>query len=110
MRTPVSVALILLVAVFSPVHSAYAQVEQAASNRKVVNRVLPEYPRLARDLSLHGKVKLEVTVSGNGTVKSVEVKGGSPILVQSAQTAVHAWRWEKAERETTEIVEFNFNQ
>jgi TonB family protein len=86
-----------------------AQAEQANSERKVVNRVTPEYPRLARTMNLRGTVRLEVHVSEAGHVKSVEVKGGSPVLVQSAQDAVRLWKWEKAERDTTELVEINFN-
>ena len=88
---------------------ASAQAEQINGDRKVINRVTPEYPRLARTMNLHGTVRLEVHVSEAGHVKSVEVKGGSPVLVQSAQDAVRMWKWEKAERETTELVEFTFS-
>ena len=103
-------ALFLLVTSLSgPVSSAGAQNEQSSGNRKVTSKVMPEYPRLARDLNLHGTVRLEVAVAGNGTVKSIDVKGGSPVLAQSAQNAVRAWRWEKAEHETTEVIEINFN-
>jgi TonB family protein len=59
-------------------------------------------------MRLEGTVKLEVVVLANGTVKSVEAKGGSPVLIQSAQNAVRGWKWEKADRETTELVQFHF--
>ena len=60
-------------------------------------------------MSLSGTVKLEVLVQASGTVKSIEVRGGSPLLTQSAQSAVHAWRGEKAEHESTELIEFHFH-
>jgi len=60
-------------------------------------------------MSLSGTVKLEVLVQASGTVKSIEVRGGSPLLTQSAQTAVHAWKWENAEHESTELIEFHFH-
>jgi outer membrane biosynthesis protein TonB len=64
---------------------------------------------MARSLNLAGTVKLEVLVQSNGSVKSVQVKGGNPLLAQSAQSAVHGWKWEKADRESTEEVQFRFN-
>jgi TonB family protein len=66
------------------------------------------YPQLARTMSLKGTVRLEALVLPNGTVKSVQVKGGNPLLVQSAQNAIREWKWVKAEHETTELVEFKF--
>ena len=75
----------------------------------MVNRVVPAYPAIARSMNLSGAVKLEVLVQPNGSVKLMQVKGGNPLLAQSAQSAVHGWKWEKADHETTELVEFHFN-
>jgi TonB family protein len=85
-----------------------AQDEQSSA-RKVINKVVPIYPELARAIKLSGAVKLEVLVQPNGSVKLIQVKGGNPLLAQSAQSAVHGWKWEKADHETTELVEFHFN-
>lgn len=100
-----SCLILMSVGVIIPVTSAQAE----NTNRKVINKVVPEYPRLARNMSLRGTVRLEVRVNESGNVKSVDIKGGSPILVQSAEQAVRAWKWEKAEHETTESVEIDFN-
>ena len=109
MKTSSWLALFLLILSFGfSIPSVCAQTDQTNSNRKVINKVLPTYPRLAREMNLTGTVKLEVLVGGNGSAKSIEVKGGSPVLVQSAEDALRSWRWEKADRETTELVEFNF--
>jgi TonB family protein len=88
---------------------ATAQSEQSTGGRKIVNKVVPIYPAVARNLNLSGSVKLEALVLPNGNVKSIEVKGGNPLLVQSAQHAIQEWKWEKAEHESTEQVEFRFN-
>lgn len=104
-----SLALFLVFCLTFTARSARAQSEApAGSSRKVVTKVVPVYPHLARNLSLTGAVKLEVAVNPNGTVKTIQVKGGNPLLVQSAQEAIHAWKWEKAEHETSELVEFQF--
>jgi outer membrane biosynthesis protein TonB len=55
-----------------------------------------------------GSVKLEVVVGANGSVKSVQVIGGSPVFSQAAESAVRARKWEKGERETTERLEVEF--
>jgi outer membrane biosynthesis protein TonB len=58
-------------------------------------------------MRLEGTVKLEAVVMANGRVKSVEVKGGSPLLAMSAKDAVRGWKWEKSDRETTELIQFH---
>lgn len=78
------------------------------NNRKVVVKVAPEYPHLARTMNITGVVKLEALVATNGTVKSVHVKGGHPVLAEAAAAAVNRWRWERASQETTEAVEIKF--
>ncbi len=52
---------------------------------------------------------MEVPVLANGTVKSIQLKGGSPRLAQSAQSALRGRKWEKANHETAEFVEFHFS-
>jgi TonB family protein len=79
------------------------------AGRKRIKDPKPQYPALARSMNLYGTVKLEATVAPNGSVKSVDVKGGNPLLAQAAQFTVREWKWEKTERETTEIVEVRFN-
>jgi len=77
--------------------------------RKVLNRVVPAYPALARTMNVRGVVKIEAVVAPNGTVKSVEVKGGHPLLIQSAETAVRKWKWQTGQHESREIIEMKFD-
>ncbi len=53
--------------------------------------------------------KLEVLVATNGTVKSVKVVGGHPLLVQAAERAVQKWKWEAAAHDSTEPIELRFD-
>jgi outer membrane biosynthesis protein TonB len=59
-------------------------------------------------MNLAGTVKLEAVVLANGTVKSIQVKGGNPLLVQAAQHAVREWKWVKSDHDSTEALEFRF--
>ena len=90
-------------------HDAVAQ-NATDSGRKVVSKAPAIYPTLARSMNIHGVVKIEAQVAPNGTVKNVEVKGGHPLLTQSAVTAVGHWKFEPAPRETRELIEIKFDQ
>ena len=92
--------------VYAP--ASFAQQDQTEGNRKVVNRVAPLYPAMARTMNLRGSVKAEALVAPNGVVKSVEVKGGHPVLVQAAQNAIYKWKWAPAAHETREPIEVRF--
>lgn len=81
---------------------------QETSKRRLVDRVAPVYPALARRMALEGVVKVDALVAQDGTVKSAEIRGGSPVLTQAALDAVRRWKWEAATRETHEIVEVKF--
>ena len=81
---------------------------QQAPKRKIITRTEPDYPRLARNMRLGGTVKVEALVAPNGTVKSVTVRGGSPILTNAAADAVRKWKWTPAAHESYEPVELTF--
>lgn len=100
---------LLLVLGFSAVIPVRAGAqESSAAGRKVVSRVDPTYPGLARTLRIQGSVRADVLVEPSGKVKSIEFKGGHPLLVQSSQEALRQWKWEPSPHETHEILEFRF--
>ena len=80
-----------------------------AAKRKVKTRVVPDFPLLAKQMNVTGKVKIEVTISADGRVTTTKVVGGSPLLVGSALDAIKKWRFEAAPKESSEIIEFDFN-
>ena len=94
--------------VLAPILSRAQQSDQPESTRKIVNRVTPQYPALARTMSLKGLVRVEAVVAANGTVKSVATKGGHPVLVQAAQNAIRQWKYEPSAHETKETIEIQF--
>jgi protein TonB len=82
--------------------------DSPANARAVVKKVQPQYPVLAQRM-IKGNVKLEVLVEPDGSVKSLNTKGGHPLLVQAAQDAIRQWKWQPASHETLESVEVRFN-
>ena len=75
----------------------------------MVSRVVPTYPALARGMALAGTVRVEAVVLPDGSVRTVDIKGGHPVLAQAAAIAVRKWRWEPAPRESREPVELKFD-
>jgi TonB family protein len=85
-----------------------AQQNQTDITRKIVNRVTPRYPAMARVMNLRGSVRAEAVVQPNGVVKSVEIRGGHPVLVEAVQHAIYKWRWAPAAHESRELIEVKF--
>jgi len=77
--------------------------------RKIKTQITPIYPELAKRMNVHGKVKLLVTVAPDGTVKAMRAVGGHPILVTASQDAIRNWKFEPAAKETTQVIEVNFD-
>jgi TonB family protein len=106
MRRSVSILLALLLA--SPAVTNLALAQGAAPERKVITRVAPAYPELAKKMRIQGVVKVEAVVRPNGTVKSTRVVGGNPVLVDAAADAVSKWKFEPGSGETTELIQLTF--
>ena len=77
--------------------------------RKTIANPAPTYPEMARRMQLTGVVKIEVVVAPDGKIKDSKVIGGHPVLVDAAMTALHDWKYEKANSETKTQVEFKFH-
>jgi TonB family protein len=98
----------LFAALFTRSSTPQTQTKSHTEERKIVSRVAPFYPEMAKRMNLSGVVKLEVLVSPSGKVKSAKAVGGSPVLIQAATDAVEKWRFEAATEETTEVVQIAF--
>jgi TonB family protein len=61
---------------------------------RVIKRVEPVYPTLARQTRISGTVALHVVISRKGSVQEMEVVSGHPLLVQSALDAVRQWKYQ----------------
>jgi TonB family protein len=101
-------SVILLAAAMLIVLPAGAQ-NAPPSERKVVSRVAPVYPELAKKMHIHGIVRVEAVVRPNGAVKSGRILGGNPVLVTAALDAVGKWKFEPAQAESTEVVQIAFD-
>ncbi len=66
------------------------QVQEA----KLVHKVAPVYPLLAKQAGIQGTVRVQLILDKEGVVKEVSVLSGHPLLVQAALDAVRQWRYQ----------------
>ncbi len=58
---------------------------------KVVKKVIPDYPVLARQARVSGTVRLLGIIAKDGTIQQLQVVSGHPLLVKAALDAVRQW-------------------
>ena len=58
---------------------------------KLVKKVIPAYPPLARQARVSGTVQLIGVIAKDGTIQQLQVVSGHPLLVKSALDAVRQW-------------------
>jgi TonB family protein len=79
-----------------------------ADARKPVANPDPEYPEIARRMNITGVVKVEIVIAEDGSIKSMKVLGGHPLLVDAVQKALKKWKYAPAGSETTMQLDFKF--
>ncbi len=79
-----------------------------AVDRKILVRVKPQYPPIAKRLKLTGTVMLTVVVEPSGVVKEVNTIMGEKILVEAARQAVKQWKFVSTSVQSFEDVELEF--
>ena len=108
MRVRHVLALLLLCSYsFVPAPKAQTQETAPEGGRKIIRKMPPTYPELARRLNLGGTVKVVAIVGADGDVRAVEPKGGSPLLLKAAEDAVAKWKFASG-GETREVIEVHF--
>jgi periplasmic protein TonB len=60
---------------------------------KIINRVIPPYPPLARQARVAGLVQLLGIISRDGRIQQLRVVSGHPLLVPAALDAVKQWTY-----------------
>lgn len=82
-----------------PMHEAQPQkslqgprrVSAGVQMAKLLKRVLPEYPPLAKSARISGVVHLIGVISRDGTIRNLQLVSGHPLLARAALEAVEQW-------------------
>ena len=69
------------------------RVSEGVQQGRLIHRVQPEYPVLAKQLRLEGTVEIRAIIGRDGAVHSLELVSGHPFLARAALDAVAQWRY-----------------
>lgn len=69
-------------------------VSKGVMEGRLIHRVVPVYPHLARAARIQGVVYLQAIIGRDGLVRQLQVKGGHPWLAQASVEAVRQWRYQ----------------
>jgi periplasmic protein TonB len=74
--------------------SAPLRVGGTVQMAKLIRKVIPEYPSLARAARISGVVHLVGIIAKDGTIRNLQLVGGHPMLARAAMDAVEQWVYE----------------
>jgi len=64
------------------------------SEARLIHKVEPVYPRIANITGIRGEVKLHALIARDGTIQSLNVTSGHPLLAAAALEAVRQWKYQ----------------
>jgi TonB family protein len=72
---------------------ALLRVSEFEARKAIIKKVDPEYPAMARQVRLSGKVQVDVVIAETGSVEKVSVIKGNVLLSNSAVYALKKWKF-----------------
>jgi protein TonB len=100
-----------------PVPAKRVRISEGVSAGRLIDRVEPEYPRIAKSARIQGAVELSAWITKEGTIERLTVVRGHPLLAKAAVDAVKRWHYKPfllngvpVEVETTVNVIFSLSQ
>lgn len=69
------------------------KVSQGVSQGLLIKKVDPVYPKQAMDGRIQGAVQLDAHIAKDGSISSVKVLSGDPVLAAAATDAVKQWKY-----------------
>ena len=86
-------SLMLLLSAFGWAQQPTVRLPEDEGKKLIVTRVDPDYPPMAKQMHLAGKVVVDVYIDEDGKVEKVETVNGNPLLSGAAVAAVKKWKF-----------------
>lgn len=83
----------LLAAALIAQDGTVVRVTEGEAKKALVTRSEPEYPAIARQMHLTGRVVLDIFIDEQGKVEKVQPVSGNQLLTGSAVSAVKKWKF-----------------
>ena len=69
------------------------RVSEDDARKALTTKIAPEYPAMARQMKLGGKVQVDAFIDAEGNVEKVAIITGNPLLTSAAVNAVKRWKF-----------------
>ena len=69
------------------------RVTEEEAKKAVISRVNPEYPPMAKQMHLAGKVQVDAYISPDGIVDQVKMVNGNPLFTGAVTNALKKWKF-----------------
>lgn len=86
-------AILVLLLSFATVASAEVRITTEDAMKAASKKTPPEYPPIAKQLKVGGKVEVDVTIDADGNVENVKILSGNAMLTQAVVAAVKKWKF-----------------
>jgi protein TonB len=77
-----------------PVPTGPISVSEGVQSARLIYGPKPPYPPLARAARVEGRVRMQAIIAPDGTIGSLRVTSGPPLLIVAAKDAVSRWRYQ----------------
>ena len=64
----------------APAQDTVVRIAEDEAKKLAINKVNPEYPAMAKQMRLSGKVQVDCVIDTDGGVEQVKVVNGNPLL------------------------------
>src|SRR5579885_2926347 len=88
-----NLAMIAVLLGFGSVLHAEIRVSTDDALKAAVKKTAPEYPAMARQMHIAGKVEVQVTIDEEGNVEDVKILSGNALLPGNVVIAVKKWKF-----------------
>jgi protein TonB len=86
-------AVLAMLLSFAMHASAETRVATDDALKAATKKTPPDYPPIAKQLKIVGRVVVDVTIDADGNVESVKIVSGNAMLTQSVIAAVKKWKF-----------------
>ena len=87
------IGALILISVSGLLADDMKRVSTQEAMRAVSFKTVPEYGSIAKQLRLSGPVGLDVVIAEDGTVETVTLVSGNPVLGKMAMEAIKKWKF-----------------
>lgn len=87
-------AILVLLLMAGGVMNAEMRVTTADALKAATKKTPPEYPPIAKQMKIMGKVEVEISIDEQGNVENVKILSGNALLTSAVVSALKHWKFE----------------